>query len=341
MTGFWKRAAIPISGLVILCLNIATVFLLRSYFDLDKDISKIPGLSNKPEQRFILVLAGDNPIFKMQEYYDDFDCSPLKKNLVAFSDENARVIHKYLAEKKMSALRASGYYYLIRKSEQEFDIQKEAAYYLEAFKITNSTGFIIFLQNRLHVTNVEPYFHKMLVETSDEKLYSIKGKSALKVSRIYSKYGELDKAEYWYKKASETANISDEDERKKFADGKPPKVPPFNIGKITGIVNTNGTPAENINIGLFPSANLKNFSEFQKVTSSFAKYISFINLRGGTITDRDGRFSFNGLGEGEYVLLLSIKTQDNKTVKVLNSPGTITISKAKPSADAGVIRLAY
>jgi hypothetical protein len=61
----------------------------------------------------------------------------------------------------------------------------------------------------------------------------------------------------------------------------------------------------------------------------------------GTATDKDGRFSFDGLGEGEYVLLLSMKSKDNKTFKVLNSPGTITISKAKPSADAGVIRLTY
>ncbi|MBI5695963.1 MAG: hypothetical protein HZC51_09550 [Nitrospirae bacterium] len=59
----------------------------------------------------------------------------------------------------------------------------------------------------------------------------------------------------------------------------------------------------------------------------------------GTTTDASGRFTFDHLGEEEYVLLLSVDTSGGKKYRVLNSPGPLKVSEKNPAADAGTINV--
>ena len=75
------------------------------------------------------------------------------------------------------------------------------------FKTGNSIqGFI--LLNRIIVGPSINSYYKLLEDMSDESNVSAKGKSALRLSRAYAKFGNLEKARYWYQKGIETGDGS-------------------------------------------------------------------------------------------------------------------------------------
>jgi len=335
---FREKVRVPLTGLAALGICLVAISGLMGHLDMDKELKDIPGVRSKPEPRTFVMLL-DRPAFMpLKGVFSDLEATPLREVSFPFGKENERAVRGYLkARKGRTCLRGTAYNFLIDARIRELDVKGAMPLYDESFAVTHDPGKAILAMVRIGNGPASDANRKILADLSDESKYRAFGLSAMKVGRAYAKYGELEKAWYWYRKGLAT-NPGVPKREKDFY--MPPKEAPFFGCRITGRATLNGMPAAGLNVGVMKTSSVSNILDKRaKGMQNIGPFFDLMGLADGTTTDKDGFFSFDKLGENGYVILLSLKDEDGKKFKVLNGPGVITVAKNKPYADAGTIRL--
>ena len=332
---FRKMLVVPLVGILVIGTLYLLVIYAKNYIDFGKELKSMPGLTFKSESRQLLLLTDPPESGKLGDVFQDENS--LQKGNVPFNEENEKVIKKYLRSKNfLTCLRGAGYSYISDNHMRELDPRGAAIINMNAFLKTGNSIQGFFLLNRIAVGPSVDGYYKLLTNISDESVISAKGKSALKLSLAYAKFGNLEKARYWYQEGIKTGDkVTDEDKKSYY----PPAQPPFYGGRITGRFTRAGMPLAELHVGLIKAKSAELIRKQMKEKGEVGTLLELINLTDGVVSDKEGRFTFDRLGEGEYIILLSLKNEGNEKINVINSPGAISISKEKTMNDLGIIRL--
>lgn len=131
-------------------------------------------------------------------------------------------------------------------------------------------------------------------------------------SASYARFGNDAKADEWFARIRNLWAVSE-----RRAEGAPSEY--FRSGRIEGAVLLDGRPATGLRVGLFyvwrssPTAMPRNL------------------LVGSTFPDEEGRYAFDDLGQGRYVLAL-LGRPEELSGRFLGLPGVVDIDEDRPEA---------
>jgi hypothetical protein len=335
MMEFIKKALV---GGAAMAGSMAALFAAGYYLDMNRYLGDIPGMTAAPEPR-TFVLLDRAPVY-MPILTDYRDCPASGKFCmkVESTEANEEAVGAYLETRGFNTvLRGPGLGFMANCRLMELDPAGALNIYKKALDITRDKTHGLMLVTRLVYAPATAVYREVLDEVAGSGNYQVTGRAALRVSRAYVRFGEMEKAKIWHDAGMRTAGPLDDDAIRLY---RVPEEPPFFSGRITGGVTVDGQPAEGLRAGLMTVNACRNMMLFK--TDGKRVIIPFYDLQpltDGTATDKDGRFAFEGLGEGEYILLLSLKDPATGRYRALTSPGVVTVSSNRPDADAGVVRL--
>ncbi len=255
---------------------------------------------------------------------------------VPASEENARVLKEFLAEKaRTSRYRGAAVSALPGIFSVSWDPERIVDEYEEVSAIMgpefgapliHAMSALAYLSSSAPATKENK---KRLAAFSDPKRYYIPAKGALSLARGWRRMGEAKKAARWLKAAKVGgAAQKDIDEAKNFSGGK------LFSGRVRGRIRLAG--AKKIKIGLFKAEKGAMLTPYPGST-----YTS--GLVGSQWAGPNGSFNFRRIQDGEYGLGLLVDGKtisvDAKGVKVLRHPGIFKLSRARPAFDAGTITI--
>jgi hypothetical protein len=251
-------------------------------------------------------------------------------NTIELSYENLNKVKDYIAAHKEGSVYnytarealTNGYYGLwdIKKGiEQQFKNSGEIL--LPRLILVSQLRYLPVTEDNLNYLNYLKSF-------TDEAKWHIGGRFALKIAEAFMHFGMIDEAKAWVEKAK----AKGEDVSKAtFLNDKV-----LTNGKITGAIKVNGKPPLNTKVAL-----LRYTTGFEKIeeTSLPNRLLDVREL------DRSGRFTFNHLGKGEYVVAIMTGKEvvpynlPSEKLHVTNSPGVIKLDVNKPSINLGNINI--
>jgi hypothetical protein len=333
---FKEYLKVPLIGLIVLALAILTSLSIQHYLDVGKTLKDIPGYSMEEEKRELYVLY-DQPLKMAQPpfYSDSLSSSSEATPPIALNANNIKVFNEYSKKKgRRTALQADINGYNLRYALRELDMPKARRLCRDWIAKDGTVAYEPeIVAPTLQFCPTHPENYELLKWLSDESKFSINNKVALHFSRAYSNFGDMDRARYWYE-----VYLKTHDKAAVKKDEEPPlNTPPFNRGIVSGTITVDGFSANGVRIGIIRKKGIYNKIEKFK-TALYA--LSLFDMTDGTCLDKNGRFAFQDLVEGEYILRVSLKNDADRKIKIIDSPGAITVSKKKPAADLGIIRLA-
>jgi hypothetical protein len=176
----------------------------------------------------------------------------------------------------------------------------------------------------------------LLQSISDPKIYSIQKKSALMLGRAWYRFGNLKKAEHWWRHGIKTTshrNISSVKELDFH------KLPVVTNGSISGKFRLQGKKnVRPVRVALFTvRSNRYLYRPYQ------GNY-GFRLVQGKNLT-KDGAFRFTNLGLGSYQLGFMLNgeflTVTKSMVRIDNNPGTIKIDGKHRHISTGIINMKF
>jgi len=167
---------------------------------------------------------------------------------------------------------------------------------------------------------------------TDETLWFVGGKSALKIAEGFIHFNLFDQAGQWLAKARKMETESYETSKIEL-----PAKSVLTTGKIFGHIRINGKAAQNTKAAIFTADRLK--PDEVKLWSLMLAMVDAQDL------GSKGGFSFENLGEEQYALAVltdtTILVSDTPTIRITNPPGVIPIGNARTTADLGIIEIAF
>lgn len=335
MMEFIKKALV---GGAAMAGSMAVLFGSGYYLDVNRYLGDIPGVTALPEPRTLVML--DKTPVSLPVLLDYRDCPASGKFCmkVDSTEANEEAVGAYLEKRAYNTvLRGPGLGFMANRRLMELDPAGALKIYKKALDVTRDKTQGLSLVARLVYAPATDAYREVLDEVAGSGSYQVTGRAALRVSRAYARFGEMGKARKWHDAGMRTAGPLDDAAVKLY---RVLEEPPFFGGRITGGVTVDGVPTGGVRVGLMTVNACRNMMRFK--TDGKRIIIPFYDLQGltdGTATDKDGRFAFKGLGEGEYVLILSLKDPATGRYLVSGAPGMLTISEKGSAADAGVVRL--
>lgn len=214
------------------------------------------------------------------------------------------------------------------------------------------------VRSLLFLCAASPQNLALLDEYADESRFSHPTRDSLRMmGALYTRFGEVNKATYWYKRADMPASFMHQLQTER---------PLYHTGSVTGKLLWNGIPLKGARVGAVPQrlnglprdlrpAILHYDGEIAAGTPDPSPFFSPYHPRpyhlrwicGGTTTANDGSFTIDHLTEGEYFLVcllpsgvkLTVPLDPRLTVK--NAPPAFTLSYDYPKHDLGVIGLSF
>lgn len=187
----------------------------------------------------------------------------------------------------------------------------------------------LILFSRFRNITILPENLKYVKTFTDESKWHISGRFALRIAEGFTHFGMLEEAKAWVKKAKDKGeDIS----KATFLNDKI-----FTDGKMFGEIKINGKHPTNTKVGL-----LRYSENFGKI-SDYTLPNKLIDVRD---LDRSGRFTFDHLGKGEYVIAIMTDKEvvpyslPSEKLSVTNSPGVIKLDANKPNINLGNINIA-
>lgn len=328
-----------IVGGVVMAAGIATLSVTGAYLDLNRYLGDLPGVSAEPEPRTLVVLSTPPIVLPIYMKYRDCPSSGKFCKGVYASDNNAEAAGEYMKSKGYAtALRGTGFGLMATNRLAALDPEGALTLYRQGLDITGDKTQGLSLMSRLVYSPTTPAYRAVLDDIANSGRYQVNGRNALRLSKAYARYGELDTARKWYQAGVDSAGMITSRDAKYF---KLPKKPPFRQGSIGGIVTVDGVPAEGIRVGIVTVAACRNMLFHRHGMKK--RLVPFYDMQGitdGTATGKDGRFRFDGLGEDSYVLLLSLKDPQKGAYRLQGPPGVLVLTVREPRMDAGEIKLA-
>jgi hypothetical protein len=166
---------------------------------------------------------------------------------------------------------------------------------------------------------------------TDEKVWHVGRRSAMRMAEAFMHFGLRNEAKVWMQKAKKMGLEIPETFKQALTE------PSITTGRISGSLLVNGKPLRNAKAGLLRAWDYP----FEKLdTSTMATRLLDVRT-----LDEEGRFSFDHLGTGEYMLAFmtgqesipSTVTPDRLTVK--NVPGVIRLGKGIADRNLGAIEV--
>jgi len=336
---FRQKSAVTLAGIAVTGLSLILLVLLQRYLDLDKGLSQVPGVKAEAEMRALVILTDPPLHLPMKPVFFDINATPMKSESVPYSDANERAVREYLERRgNATCLRGTIYNYLVDCRMRELDAVGALKVREEALARTGDPGQGLLGIIRLLMGPASGEYKAVLKQLSGDEDFSAGGQGALRLGLAYARFGELQNARYWYEKGMCMRRSMPA----KYAESyRPPAVPAFHGGRVSGRVTLDGVPVSGINVGVMTkNAVIDIFKKMKKGKKNISPFFDLMTLVDGEVTKADGSFSFPCLEGKDYALLLSIKFTDKKTMRLLGSPGFITVSKDRPIKDVGVVRLA-
>jgi len=337
---FAKASTLPLAGIILAVASYAFLLMAVERLDLDTYIDDIPGISTDIESR-VLITLDDPPItVPFCNYFNDCISGSFCRNLSSTS-RNAKAIEGYLERTEYStALRGPALSFLALERMNELDTLGAMKYYRLGYEITRDRMDLLFLLQRMdNGPATEPY-RKELYDFASGPFPGVEGNYQLMAGRSFARFGDLERAREFYEAGMKDRPAwADADTTAKY---KSLESPPFYACSVKGSISADGRLGDNINIGIIDSRFIIGAKSRAggDMGGSFSPYFDFGGLIHGQKTAPDGSFEFEGLPEGEYVLLLSLPEVYGRTFTVLNSPGVISLSEDASDEDVGEVRLA-
>jgi len=335
---FIRKASPCVAGSVLAVASFVSIQHAAERLDLGKYLDDIPGISSETRHRVLITLDEPAITVPLCDYFSDCISNSFCRDL-PLTKHNARVIEGYLEDTGYStALRGPGLSFLADERLNELDTAGATRYLKKGYSITHDELDLLFLIKRLDSGPATEPYRRVLDELGNNADDMPSATDSLMLSRSYAKFGELERARILFEQVHDLPDYYD---AKSLARFRVPDTPPFYKGSINGIIVLYGKAADGISIGIINSRFIRGARARAagELGGNFVPYLDFNALKDGRKTAPDGSFEFTGLGEGEYVLLLSLLDVDGKTYRVVNSPGVIAISKDNPHADVGEVRL--
>ncbi len=332
---FAARSLVGIGAMlgVFLCLSSAA-----HYLDLGMYLDEIPGMSARPEPRTLVVMTEKPITIPIDTNFNDCSVSDAFCRKVPSSGQNAAVVRAYLEKRDYrTALRGAGLSFMALNNLRELDAVGAMSVYESALALTGDVTQGLSAVTRLVYSPVTKPYHEMLDELGDEKRFAATGRVALRLGKAYARFGELDKARYWFERGMNDLGGLEEKDMEYF---RPPDKPPFCGGTVRGRLTLDGQPVVGMRVGLVRGSVAGQITHVS--TDIGRKAMPFFDLQwitDGSATDADGRFVFEGLCEEGYVLLLSLKDVDGGHYVAEKGPGLISISGKEPVVDVGAVNL--
>lgn len=305
-------------------------------YDLDKkDLAQAAGLSSSAERSKTILLfksADNSSDVLLQEWPMAVEgYSMMGKNIVTLSEENLTRIIKYIDNHPDgSVYKYTAFDVLYKGYHALWDIERGKEYQFEAsLHLLLPRIMMISSMKSLPVTDRNIGYLRAF---SDEKTWYVGKKIARKIAAGFIHFNMFDEAGQWIKKAEELKPDQSESSDRIVI----PAVPMLTAGKVTGGIKVNGDIPANTKIALF-SADLMG----DKI-SIWNQPISMVDAHA---LDQEGRFLFNNLGQGKYVLALMTESEivpfniSADRIKVKNLPGPIELDIENSVADLGDIEI--
>ncbi|MBI3551905.1 MAG: hypothetical protein HY077_05250 [Elusimicrobia bacterium] len=180
---------------------------------------------------------------------------------------------------------------------------------------------------------ITPENRTRLETLSDPKVYRLRGKYALNLSKAWLRFGDLARARQWLETAKATGVAADD-----LKSYSVPAAAPLVDGTVRGRIALTGRAGRAIQIGLFSVPEGSATADAPSHSS-----IVLTRLAGSQWAGKDGSFRFEHLSQGRYYLCLLASSEllppDGKGLNAANNPGVISLDRARPRFDAGTIAL--
>jgi len=305
-------------------------------YDLDKkDLARAAGLSSsaEPSKTILLFKSTDNGSdVLLQEWPMAVDSySMMGQNIVTLSEENLTGIIEYIDNHPHGSVHNyTALDILYRGYLALWDIERGKEYQFEASRHLQLPRIMMISSIKsLPVTDRNIGYLRAF---SDEKTWSVGKKIAPKIAAGFIHFNLFDEAGQWIKKtAALNPDPSESNDRIVI-----PAAPMLTAGQVTGAIKVNGGIPANTRIALF-SADL-----MRDKVSMWNQPISMVAAHA---LDQEGRFLFNNLGQGTYVLALMTDSEiipfdiPAGSIKVKNVPGPVALDIENPVADLGAVEI--
>jgi len=306
----------------------------QKHLDIKDGFKDISGFSIAREPRSLIILKDTAYSVKLADVFED---NVQNAGGIPFNKENYKAVVDYIGSKNgFTCDRKVGYEFLVMSKLRELEQSQALETDYGAFSQTGDVFEGMLLVTGIYTSSDKKEYKRILYGITDENHVSINGLAAAKISHVFVRIGDMDKALHWYNKYIETSTNADDRQKELY---KPPHMPPFHNGVISGRFLLNGLSDWHVSVGVIKAATSDSMMQYASEHGGKSNIWNLINLADGTITDSEGRFTFTGLGEDEYVLLLSLGDVPGKKYRVINSPGAIRVSENNPSVDVGSIDL--
>ena len=226
--------------------------------------------------------------------------------------------------------------FLMGKAGYDMDIPKELEMISKYYDTTGRGGWYLF--QRLQHAAVTPRAMSLIDYIAEKQQVRLNNELLQKIGAVYRHQGRESKAKKWYERVEEADP--------QFKDASGYNRPVFVKGAAEGRLFIGDRPAAGALAALITTD-----LEFQMIRIQKNLIFGRDNLAAAAVTDGNGYFHFDGLGDDMTYFLIAIFPADeieprpepgawsNVFPKVENAPGIVTISRDKPFQDLGVIRL--
>jgi len=246
---------------------------------------------------------------------------------IALSRENLEKVEAYLDKHREGSVFAFASHDILSKGA--FHLLDAHAGFNQEFKSSKQMLLPrLKLLSQLRYLPVVPEHLGYLRSFTDESQWYVGGKYALIIAEAFMHYGMKDEAAVWTKKA-----------RDKGADVSKSillKEPALKTGKVFGSLTVNGNAPAHTKVALL---------RYSQAIDKLSDMILQNRLIAAREVDGAGRFVFDHLGKGEYLLLFMT---DNETVpfnisakewKVAHAPGVIRLDTTTAARNLGAISI--
>jgi hypothetical protein len=332
-----KSLSIPAMGIAAFFMATGAAYLAADSMDVFGTLADAPGITSGETHDTLYALADEPVEYTVGQGFPELLLTSPRFGdevpfTMSFCADNESVVCRYLLDGGMPSVQtATAHDYVFAYRIRRLDMPGLMDTLVAAWE---STGEPVYWNLCLTwITRGAKSDERlvMLRSITDESRYNIPGRSAMKVSAAYAKYGEMDRARYWYGKGTSTGrNFSEKD----MLVYEPGENPVFGTGVIRGRVAV----ADNIGVsgvGILPAASM---DVYPHIDSDISRTVFLtMSITDGVTLGPDGSFEFAGLPAGEYLIMLSVPGDGGHTV--INPPGVIFISEGNPVADVGTIGL--
>jgi len=247
---------------------------------------------------------------------------------IEVSEQNLQKVTTYLADHpKGSVFTYAAHDMLVKGYHALWDVKNGLAWQVKSAETTLIHRLLLLA--RFRYLPVTQEYIGLLDAYADESQWYAGGKSALMISAGYRHFGRTWKAKHWHRLAKERgADLSSAG----FMND-----PVMTNGIVRGTLLLNGKPFTRAKVALLGiSSQRKTFERYKISDTTFARTLVAVQR-----PNRTGRFVFDKLGSGKYLLALmtdqdSIPASGSTTVAARNVPGVIKLG-LETTRNVGVV----